>query len=403
MTIRRAVLLCCVLTVGVVAGQARAATMPYIGISQSFQDYGLKNGVTSKDVSASTFWGGLHVGSLRVIVPWDIAGRPTTDPERKDFEHFLQRVAALQLSEGITIDPFVVFGPTENKFNAIDGTDGWNDDGYVAPKVTTYQTAIHQFLALYGPQGSLGLPKVRIIGAWNEPNRGDFHMQLDGAPAGEHPVIVQDGQRMDSPTCPSPASATNCGPRAAAYYWKTARDEMSTACTGSGLSCYAVAGEFTSGFASTSQSYWQAYSQQIDNIISTNYPTQISFHGHQDVDPLGASNDCVSGGPLTNCITYVFDHWLSQRGGAWANRTAMAIWNTEVHSFYTTTSGSTPGDYQRNRFEHLVDLSNTYHVKRIYYFNFQAQGSDDYGLIAQGDINAAGANRPLWWYIHDRS
>ena len=306
-----------------------AGAMPYIGISQSFQDFGLKDGVAAKDVTTSKYFAGLRAGSLRVIVPWDIALRPAADPERRDFEQFLYRARALY-NAGMNPDPIVVFGPTENATNIYDGGIGWDSNGYRAPTVAAYQAATHQFLALYGPNGTFGVPRVRMIGAWNEPNREPFRMQLTGGPPNAIPVLTHDGNDMASPSCPSPATANNCGPRAAAYYWKTARDEMDAACAGSGLSCYAIAGEFTSGFGATSQSYWGAYVSNVNSLINANYPKQISFHGHHDVDALGNSNDCVAGGSDNNCVTAVFANWLASNVNTpWADRTNMAIWDTE--------------------------------------------------------------------------
>lgn len=382
--------------------QAQAQDFPHFGISQSYRDFGIRNGAPGVDVSSSKFWPGLQIKTLRVVIPWDIGNRPPSDGRRQEFQRWLDRIGQLEQLEGHEIEPLVTFGVSE-----LHGVPGV---GTNAPTVSRYRSAIANFLAIWGPQGSSTAPPVRIIGAWNEPNVGNVDMSIPGGIDG--PVYLPGGQRMDSSTCAAtPVTADNCGPRMAAFYWKEVRDQIAAACEGSGLpGCYSVAGEFDGTPAD--YSYWNAYADQIDQLIDANYPRQIAFHGWRDGAPLnGKGHDCIveQAATLNQCASYTFFKWLEGRTGTapWDDRSYMRIWNTEAGAKYMSGESSSdppdPGLAQRERVRNLIMASNRYGVVRIYYYNFQYQGaqqSGDSGLIETGDVDFN--QRPAWWWIKDR-
>jgi hypothetical protein len=77
------------------------------------------------------------------------------------------------------------------------------------------------------------------------------------------------------------------------------------------------------------------------------------------------------------------------------------IWDTEVGAEHDSgASSSTPDVAQEHRFEHLIEISEQAHVKRLYYFNFQGTGVDR-GLIEPGEtVNTS--TRPIWTTIKCR-
>jgi FG-GAP-like repeat len=408
---------------------------PTIGISQSYRNFGLQAPGSynpNQDVSKSIYMSPLQISTFRVIVPWDLAGRPATDGRRQEFQHWLNTIKARGA------EPFVVFGPTEkltNIYNAsqstrridstteCDSTPDAPGDGVgclVAPFAGTYRNAINQFLATWGPGTAGG---VRLIGAWNEPNVGQVTMVIpdstDSAvylPKSDDPntpaVDAWTTNRMDLLTassgasCPSSPTSSNCGPFLAANYWKEARAAMIAACP-AGVNCYTVAGEFDSG--PDAESYWDEYADKIIGLGSPR-PSQISFHAHRDAEELGAhvgaggspDNDCRSGN-VDWCITHEFNEWLQAKGGVWADRSAMKIWNTETGAAYKRgTAVSDVDNAQNNRFKFLLTLSNNNNVARLYYFNFQGGGQNDRGLIDDGATVNTRA-RPIWTTVRCRN
>lgn len=391
---------------------ASAQAYPEIGISQSYRDFGLNLSSNptyqpDSDVSRSVYWAPLNANKLRVIVPWDLAGRPAGDGRRQEFENWLKRVKELGG------EPFVVFGTTERN-PSTDETHspaGWSSvstrccspEAFVAPSGTVYKAAVKAFLQSWGPgTGTATRAEVRILGAWNEPNVAEVFQSIPGGIQGR--VFLTGGTtRMNEvqPACSSGATATNCGPFGVAWFWVHAKNAMAEACA----TCTVVAGEFNSNMGNKGSEYWNTYAAKIESI-GQGLPKAISYHGHHDVMALGTfgSNDCTSTSH-SNCITQNFRAWRNGRGGAWAT---MQAWDTEVGVQYASgTSPSSPGTAQRNRFNHLIALQETYGVSRLYYYNFQHQnGVNDRSLIETKVGNEAeGVNttqRPIWNAIRCR-
>jgi hypothetical protein len=427
-----AILAGALIIVAATAGSASAA-WPQFGISQSFRNFGLKVDEgpynASKDVTKSTFWAPLNVQRLRVIVPFDLAFRSPTDGRRQEFQHWLNTANELGA------EPYVVFGPTELTTNVVDAatypkeifrtpTDttppiALDSNELVAPLVATYRTAIGKFMDTWGP-GTAG--NVRLFGAWNEPNVEEVSQILPGG-AGSARVYLpanSEGGYSSERSMGNPRSAEeaayskihncegssstwtvyNCGPRMAAYYWYYAVQEIiarSAKCSEGGLGCKIVAGEFAS--RARHLWYWDKYASQIESISALR-PVTISFHGHNDADPLtGTEDDCKTGGLKSKCITTSFYEWLKAEPGVWPET---KIWDTEVGARHEESFGSpSSADVaQKNRFLHLIEISEEAKVERLYYFNFAGTGTDR-GLIDPEPTLDSRA-RPIWTTVKCR-
>ncbi len=396
-------------------GASAAHAYPDIGISQSYRDFGLKVNENpayqpDEDVSRSVYWAPLNANRLRVIVPWDLAGRPAGDGRRQEFENWLKRVKELGG------EPFVVFGTTERSPSTDDVSARWSnvqtrccasgsdpDGDLVAPSGAVYREAVKAFLQTWGPgTGTAARAEVRIIGAWNEPNVGQVFQSIPNGIQGR--VFLAGANALMNevqPACVSGATATNCGPFGVAWFWVHAKNAMAEVCG----NCTVVAGEFNSNLGNKGSEYWNTYAAKIESI-GQGLPKVISYHGHHDVMALGTfgANDCTSSSHA-GCITQNFRAWRNNRGGAWAT---MQVWDTEVGVQHEAgTSPSTDDIAQRNRFNHLIALQEQYGVSRLYYYNFQHQGGvNDRSLInTRVGHESEGVNtveRPIWNAIRCR-
>lgn len=408
----------------VVSSQAQAFP-PEFGVSQSYRNFGLKVNegpyVPTKDVSKSIFWAPLQVARLRVIIPWDIAGRPASDGIRQEFQAWLNRVNQMGAR------PYVVFGPTERtpSTDQVHSPAHWSNvttrrtapTGLVAPPGSVYKAAIKDFLTTWG-QGTPG--NVQVIGAWNEPNVGEVNMAIPGSIDG--PVYLPGGT-VKMTDCPG-SSFNTCGPLAAAWYWEHAVEGMIETCGfGNGNSCRVVAGEFASSPGNTISSpawtYWTTYANKI-NAIGPFTPMVISFHAHRDAEELGANNvyqkdangnyvldsngnkikignhDCKAG-QTQWCVTTTFRQWMNAYG--WTG--LMDVWNTETGARHASGESPSSADTaQNNRFNHMLSISDSANVRRLYYFNFQGSGTDR-GLI-DADTTVDTRARPIWTTIRCR-
>ncbi len=431
-------------------GPARAsASWPQLGVSQSYRNFGWDESLhpgeykASEDITASEAWSPLQISRLRVIVPWDLAGRLLTDGRRIEFEHWLARVHALGA------EPYVVFGPSEKSPTSTDemhtpphwekvptrlnpnpaynvsveeGDPRYDShkEALVAPTPAAYKSAVADFLATWGYGVSGG--GVEVIGAWNEPNVATVNMSIPGGISG--PVFLPGGKEVKMTAvdcengtangwkyycgkCPSAseASETNCGPMEAAWLWRYAVEDMAIQCGGFGVSeCNVVAGEFDSSPAHTSSTgtwkYWNTYANKIAKIGGGASPSIISFHAHRDAEPLGThgSSDCSPSAP-TWCVTYTFRQWLNGYTG-WS--ALPAVWNTETGAKHEGGTYSSSADTEQNhRFNQLITMSEENNIKRLYYFNFQSHGSTDRGWIDEGE-NVNQRKRTIWTTIKCR-
>jgi hypothetical protein len=390
------------------------AFTPEFGISQSYRNFGLKveNGPynPNEDVSRSIYWGPLNVPRLRVVIPWDIAERSSSDPRRQEFQHWLNRATALGA------EPFVVFAPTERSpsvdaahspahFSPVTTYDATNKH-FIAPSGSIYKIAVQDFLATWGPNGTDPARDVKEIGAWNEPNRGDFQMAIPPQLEGQVYLPGNTYAMNDISHCPTGATTSNCGPLLAAWYWEHAVEAMIERCGfGNGNTCKIVAGEFASSAGTDKGSawpYWNTYANKIESIGPFT-PEIISFHAHRDAEELGANitesganHDCKAG-QTKWCVTTTFRQWMDAFG--WSG--LVQIWNTETGARHLSgTSPSGPDTAQNNRFNWMMQISDEANVRRLYYFNFQGSGADR-GLIDDGSTVDT-RNRPIWNTIRCR-
>lgn len=398
-----------------------AEATPQMGISQSFRNFG-QNGASydpTQDITKSIFWSPVQISRLRVVVPWDIAGRLPSDGRRQEFQAFLDRANTLGA------EPFVVFGPSERSPSTDDVHGHWtnvqtrrtNPTGHVAPTVAIYELAMADFVATWGPGTAAN---VRWVGAWNEPNRGAFEMSLPGHLEGKwHVYLPGSTTRMQDCTG---TSTTNCGPVLAAHYWNRAATKLFQQCvSGIGTTCDVIAGEFaaTAGVpGDPAYVYWTKYANKIYDLALI--PYRWSFHAHRDAEALGANwtyqkdangefvldangnkiktgdHDCRAG-QRQWCVTYTFRQWMNANGLG-----SKGLWNTETGAQHASgTSGLTADVAQNSRYNDLIQQSDANNVSRLYYFNFQTEGADDRGWIDQGsDVDTR--HRPIWTTVRCR-
>ncbi|WP_342381861.1 hypothetical protein NVS55_19905 [Myxococcus stipitatus] len=294
-------------------------------------------GISDSDPDTFTHpaWDGLNVKRARVVVPYDVALRPTTDARRQKFEAWLQAAAAK------AVEPYVTFGPSD-QHKAANGK-------YLAPTDGEYRVAFEAFHATY--------PAITLVGAWNEPNFPD--------------TVLQSGVPLDQPTCAS-EDLENCGPLRAAFYYRLVVSICPT--------CTVAAGEFD---ATPGDAYWDRY--RI--FLRGHRPKLWSIHPHHDANRYQASGaHCVPGD--ASCTTRTFLGWLQGLDSSWD---VGHIWLTEVGAFYRNANGQVFGDVsQRDTTKFILRLpSLSARITRIYYYNYSNQCStadrcatQDRGIIA---------------------
>ena len=213
---------------------------------------GMAIGIADSDASTFTspLWGGAGVIRLRVIVPYDVATRPTTDQRRAEFDQWL---AAAPPDATLNIG-----------FHRINESDR---PGYGrAPDEKTYRAAFRAFRAQYAGQ----LDRMRID-PWNEPNFNPHNGSRPRLPGGRYFLDDPNGACGSS----NPTVA-NCGPRMAAYYYRWAEVDCP--------SCQLEAGDF----AGTQSS---VYIQRYKHHLGDHRPKVWAVHNYADVIRYQVSND----------------------------------------------------------------------------------------------------------------
>ena len=273
-------------------------------------------------------WPGLRVRFARAVVPWDIATRPENDPRRAEFLQwvFNARVAG--------VEPFVTMAASDQKLFP----------GSCSRRAPTRD----EFLAAFtGLRSAFG---VNVISVWNEPN---FN-KLCGKGKGKRPLVVTpSGRAFYDPSCPAKATTDNCGPQAAAFYWRLANAACPT--------CTLPAGEFDSV---ANDVYWDRYKA----FLRGNKPKLWSIHPHSDVNR--SQNGDLSAPTTTS--------FLNQLGGRWADS---HVWLTEVGAFKRKKRKGTGAKARPKLFKdgsHTRAVAFTLglparnsRITRLYYFNFQ--------------------------------
>lgn len=342
-----------------------ASSLPATGsTSPSAVDFAVGISDSDDDTFAHPSWAGLNVSRARVVVPWDVASRPTDDPRRAEFTRWLANARAYG------VEPYVTMGPSDQVL--YNGTCSMR-----APTRDEFENAFNGLRATFG---------VTLIGVWNEPN---FTKQCTG---GSLPrVVTPSGRAFDEASCPS-ATTDNCGPLASAFYWRLAKANCPT--------CILPAGEFDS---TPSDSYWDAYK----TYLRDHRPKLWSIHPYTDGNRFQVNGDTSA--PATNSF-------VNQLQGTWATAndgTTSHIWLTEVGAYWRNASGVQFGDEsQRDTAAFILRLPDiSPRITRIYYYNFQneltAAGTcptQDRGLVAPaaGCGDTAQQERPAYATIANR-
>jgi hypothetical protein len=212
------------------------------------------------DSESSTFtsplWAGQNVIRARVIVPYDVATRPSTDAKRRSFEDWLSKFEAFRASH------------TDATINVgLERVTESTRPGYGhAPDETTYRNAFAAFKSAY----SAYLPHMRID-TWNEPNFNPGNGSRALLPGGQYYLDDSAGGCNGS----TPLVA-NCGPRMAAYYYRWAEVDCPT--------CNLEAGDFA---GTTGYDYIQKYKFHL----ATHRPSVWGVHDYSDVAAYQISGD----------------------------------------------------------------------------------------------------------------
>lgn len=326
---------------GALVSSLSASAEPTAG-ETSAVDFAVGVSDSDDDTFAHPSWAGLNISRARVVVPWDVAFRPTSDARRDQFTRWLSNARAYG------VEPYVTMGPSDQVL--YNGTCSMR-----APTRDEFEDAFNALRSTFS---------VTLIGVWNEPN---FTKNCTG---GSSPrVVTPSGRPFDEADCPS-ATTDNCGPLASAFYWRLAKANCP--------SCILPAGEFDS---TPNDSYWDAYK----TYLRDHRPKLWSIHPYTDGNRFQASGDTSA--PATNSF-------VNQLQGTWATAndgTVSHIWLTEVGAYRRNASGTLFGDdSQRDTTAFILRLPDiTPRITRIYYYNFQnspaADGScpvQDRGLVA---------------------
>lgn len=309
-------------------------------------------------------WAGLDIQRARVVVPWDVAFRPETDLRRGEFTRWLSSAR----SHGV--EPYVTMGPSDQVLYG-------DTCSMRAPTPAEFEDAFTALRATFG---------VTLIGVWNEPN-----FNKDCGSGTQARVVTPNGRAFDLADCPA-ASTDNCGPLAAAFYWRLAKANCPT--------CILPAGEFDS---TPSDSYWTAYK----SYLRSHRPKLWSIHPYTDGNRFQASGDTSA--PATNSF-------VNQLQGTWATAddgTTSHIWLTEVGAYRRNASGREFGDQsQRDVTAFILRLPDiSPRITRIYYYNFQNELTtsggcpvQDRGLVApaSGCGDSPNRQRPAYTTIATR-
>lgn len=190
---------------------------------------------------ASPLWREMGVIRARVIVPYDVALRPASDPRRQDFEDWLAKARAVGASRNVGLARI----PER-------GRPGYGR----APGEKAYRKAFRAFVATYHGQ-------AEVIGPWNEPNFKPTDGSRARLPGGRY-FLDQPGGGCGA----SKPKVTNCGPRLAAYYYRWAATDCPK--------CRLAAAEFA---GTQSSDYIQKYKRHL----GPRRPKIWGVHNYADV------------------------------------------------------------------------------------------------------------------------
>jgi hypothetical protein len=350
------------------------------------------------DSEPSTFdsplWAGQNVVRLRVIVPYDIATRPATDPRRKEFEEWLSKFNAFRVTHS---EATINVG-----FERINIKEPERPGFGHAPDEATYRAAFKAFVTAY----SSYLTYMRID-PWNEPNFNPGNGSRALLPGGVY-YLDEAGGGCDTET----PFVSNCGPRMAAYYYRWAQTECPT--------CYLEAGEFA---GTTGYDYIQKYKRHL----GTFRPDVWGVHNYSDVASfqVSGSHDAVelknmlgelfctetstSGVSLGSQHCNSYSNWKS--GEVWVTATAAVYsFRCSEHPTISCPAGSNHKVYgetsQCNAAAYMLRWGNIdSRINRVYHYtymdvsSFNLDGGDDSGLVSGDGLTA----RKAYYVFRDRN
>lgn len=305
---------------------------------------------------ASSLWPGLGVIRLRVIVPYDVALRPPTDPRRQRFDAWLAAApATASLNVGL------------QRINERD------HPGYGhAPDEAHYRAAFRAFVAAYHDQ----LHRMRID-PWNEPNFNPGN--------GSRPLLPGGTYYLDNPEggCGrARPTVADCGPRMAAYYYRWAEVDCPD--------CLLEAGEFagTQGWL-----YVQRYKQHL----GPHRPRVWGVHNYADVIRFQVSH-VHRPAELNNFLRELYCE-AGSHCNSHTRWTSGVLWVTATGANYSLACAGHPGLHcadghfrvlgeasQCDAAAFILRFANVdRRITRIYFYTFMdgsnPRSSDDTGIV----------------------
>jgi hypothetical protein len=284
-----------------------------LGIADSDDDT-----VTDKDFA------GLGVRKIRAVVPYDVALRPEDNPRRAEFTRWIRAARRAKPP----VEPMVSLGPS-NRFKARVKRPGEKNLRMIAPTPHEYAVAFRAFRAAF--------PRIRQIGAWNEPN---FHN-----------AVLKNGKKLED------------APRAAAEYWRIAHKLAPK-------SFVIVAGEFS---GDPRDPFWKKYARALGR--GGVRPKVWALHSYHAT----ARNGRVGRGSVPSFLQFLDSHGPSWRNGK--------VWLNEVGAFKSTKGDKRFSPAAQDRALRLIlDMpKHDKRIKRIYYYNYKNEGNPhgDTGLLKE--------------------
>ena len=323
---------------------------------------------------ASPLWGGAGVIRLRVIVPYDVAIRPTSDPRRQEFDSFL---AAAPAGTTLNVGLHRINESTRPGYGR-------------APDEKTYRAAFAAFVSQYAAY----LSRMRID-PWNEPNFNPHN--------GSRPLLPGGKYYLDDPNGACDASSptvASCGPRMAAYYYRWAAVDCPT--------CQLEAGDF----AGTQSS---VYIQRYKRHLGYHRPNVWGIHNYADVIRYQVSND-HNAAELKTFLREIYclpGHHCT-KDTSWSSG---VVWVTATGANYSLACVSHPGlDCAAGQFKVLGEANQCRaaafimrfanidpRITRVYFYTFMdgssPASSDDTGLVSKDGLTP----RKAYFVLRDRA
>ena len=336
---------------------------------------GIVDATPNGDMFSHPAWSGLNVVRARTLAPWNVALRDRQrDGSRRQFEHWLQQALAHN------VEPYVTLW-----LGYAADTEKCPNNRCRVPSAREYEHAFRAFRVAY--------PSVRLIGPWNEPNYDDRTDEI-------RRYYTPDGsRRLNDPDCPRRVNTDNCGPLAAAFYWRIAKQVCGNDCT-------PIAGEFTGRHDARAQAYVDRYK----TYLRSHRPNVWAIHPYTDANRFQREGDRSV--PATN---FLYDNLQ----GSWATANdgrRSQIWLSAIGAYWRDGKGRVHGDAsQRDTMAFIMRIptnsraGESGRVTRLYVYNFQNVCAPRCPTQDRGLLAPAGATydtpdriRPAYYKVRDR-